>query len=299
MIGDATLRASAPHATVTIAPAAIARRRLATWGGIQADSVQVLRRDPFEYGFCSARHLLIASEQVARYDGESFVEGLPKSVLREFSETLTFVPAGHRFHGWHKPRGLARATYLYIEPHAPLLGPELDFAETAFKPRLAFADRNLWTTALKLGAEAENASPDRPYAEALGMVLAHELMRLNNPDKAPRPVIRGGLAAWQQKRVAEFIAEHLGQEIALSTLAKLAQLSPFHFAHAFKQSFGMPPHRYHTSRRMERAKTLLARQGLSITEIGHRLGYRETSSFTAAFRKVTGFSPSQFRRNLG
>ena len=57
------------------------------------------------------------------------------------------------------------------------------------------------------------------------------------------------------------------------------------WAATFKQSFGLPPHRYHTSRRIEHAKTLLAKPALSVTDIGMRVGFSETSSFTAAARR--------------
>jgi AraC family transcriptional regulator len=82
------------------------------------------------------------------------------------------------------------------------------------------------------------------------------------------------------------------------SLAQLAQLSPYHFSRAFKQSFGMPPHQYLTSRRIERAKSLLAERKLSVTEIGFDVGFSETSSFIAAFRKVTGETPTEYRRSL-
>ena len=61
---------------------------------------------------------------------------------------------------------------------------------------------------------------------------------------------------------------------------------------------GMPPHRYLTSRRIERAKSLLAERKLSVTEIGLHVGFSKTSSFTSAYRKVTGETPSDYRRSL-
>jgi AraC family transcriptional regulator len=60
----------------------------------------------------------------------------------------------------------------------------------------------------------------------------------------------------------------------------------------------MPPHQYLTSRRIERAKSLLAERKLSVTEIGFDVGFSETSSFIAAFRKVTGETPTEYRRSL-
>ena len=95
-----------------------------------------------------------------------------------------------------------------------------------------------------------------------------------------------------------YIEEHLAEPISLATLAELVGLSTYHFCRAFKQSVGMPPHRYHTSRRIEQAKALLAKPAVSVTEIGLAMGFSETSSFTAAFRKATGFTPSAYHRSL-
>jgi AraC family transcriptional regulator len=111
-------------------------------------------------------------------------------------------------------------------------------------------------------------------------------------------VVRGGLAAWQQRTVVAYIEEHLAEPVSLAKLAQLVRLSPFYFCRAFKQSFGMPPHRYHTSRRIEHAKALLAKPTPSVTDIGFAVGFSQTSSFTAAFRKATGLTPSAYHRSL-
>jgi AraC family transcriptional regulator len=266
---------------------------------MHADTVQVVRHEPFEYSFHGADHLLIACERAERYDGETLVEGLPKSNARNFNRKLTFVPAGHQFHGWQKPRALARVTYFYIDPRAPLLDPEIGFAEAELHPLLFFFDRNLWETAMKLKAQVEGpASGWRSYSEALSLVLLHELLRVNNGGSRQEPIAYGGLVVWQQKRVAEYIEVHVADDIPLAMLASLVQLSPYHFSRAFRQSFGMPPHRYHINRRIERAKCLLADFSLSVTEIGLRLGFSESSAFTATFRKFTARTPSDFRRSL-
>src|SRR3979490_3607039 len=100
-----------------ITPPDIARRRLANWGALQADTVKITRRETFEYGFQARRHLLIVYERAERHDGETLIEGLPKSTLREFNCKLSFVPPGHRFYGWQRPRVLTRVTYFYIDLH--------------------------------------------------------------------------------------------------------------------------------------------------------------------------------------
>jgi AraC family transcriptional regulator len=292
-------RTDSASPVVQFAPPDIARRRIATWNGIQTDAVEVVRREPFQAGFQAPYHLLIMCERAERDEGETLVEGLPRSTLHEFSRTLSFVPAGHRFCSWHKPRTLARATYFYIDPGGPLLAPELRFAETEFKPRLFFFDKDLWDTAQKLKAQTGNSGPgDRQYAEALSIVMAHELLRLNNGGVTATHRIRGGLAGWQEKRVAQYIEEHLAEDPSLVTLADVVRLSPYHFVRAFKQSFGLPPHRYMSRLRVEQAKALLANPAMSVTQVGFNLGFSETSSFTTTFRKHTGLTPTAYRRGL-
>jgi AraC family transcriptional regulator len=284
---------------VDYSPPEIVRRHSAAWSGLQVETVQLIRHKPFEYGFRAPCHLLIAAEVAERYDGETFLEGLPRSTLRDFTRKLTFVPAGHDFRGSQKPRALMRTTYFYIDPRGPLADPTLRFGEIQFKPRLFFYDRDLWETAHKLKSLVENpGSMPRQYAEALGILLTHELVRING-DAAPRePVSRGGLAPWQQKRVAAYIEEHVADDVPLKTLAELVRLSPYHFSRSFKVSFGMPPHKYHATRRIERAKQLLANRERSVTAIALNIGFSETSTFTAAFHRLTGQTPSRYRRDL-
>lgn len=288
---------SSPPEIVQISPPDIARRRLANWAAIQAEAVNLTRRETFEYGFQAQRHLLIAYERAERDDGETLIEGLPKSTLREFSCRLSFVPAGHRFYGWQAPRVLTRVTYFYIDLQDRLFDPEFGIACPTIRPRLFFFDQAVWDTALKLKAEVGNSDPaSRQYAEALSLVLMHELIRSQRTSSAAVRTVRGGLPAWQQKRVAEFIEGHLAEEISLTALAELVDLSVYHFARAFTRSFGTAPHRYHMARRMDRARALLKTPALSVTQIGIQIGFRETSSFTRAFRKFIGLTPTDYRR---
>jgi AraC family transcriptional regulator len=286
-----------PH--VAISPPAIAQRQGVQWDLVQVEQMELIRHASFDYEFKGPRHLLIASERAERYDGETLIDGLPRSNRREWNRRMTFIPAGHRFYGWQKPRSLLRCTFIHVDPLSSLLCSELRFAELDFRPRLFFFDADVWATALKLKAQLQYpCRSQKAYVEALGIALAHELTRLNEAGSALVSEMRGGLPGWQQKKVAQYIEEHLANEISLLSLAQLVRLSPFHFSRAFKQSFGMPPHRYLTWQRIERAKALLGERKLSVTEIGLDVGFSETSSFTAAFRKLTGETPTAYRRSL-
>jgi len=71
----------------------------------------------------------------------------------------------------------------------------------------------------------------------------------------------------------------------------------YHFSRAFKQIFGIPPHRFHLHCRIERAKSLLRSPAASITSVGMAVGFSEASAFSTAFRKATGMTPTGFQRS--
>jgi AraC family transcriptional regulator len=266
---------------------------------VLAKTVQVISHEHFEYRFKQQCHLLIAVEQGVRYDGETFIEGLPKSTLRNYSHKLIFVPAGRMFFGVQNPRLLTRSICLYIDPRKVLVDPDLRFAEAELQPRLLFEDGAVWETALRLKAQVGSTDPgDRMYADALGGLLAHELLRLDGATASSRRLHRGGLAGWQRRRVVDFMEAHLAEDTSLNTLADLVRLSPYHFLRCFKGSFGEPPYRYWAQRRIERARALLANPHASITEIALDVGFSTTSAFSAAFRRMTGQTPTDYRRSL-
>jgi transcriptional regulator GlxA family with amidase domain len=78
-------------------------------------------------------------------------------------------------------------------------------------------------------------------------------------------------------------------------LASVSHVSEAHFARSFKEAFGVPPHRYLLTRRIERAMTLLRESSLSITEIAFQTGWRSLGTFGRIFRDITGDSPSAIR----
>lgn len=140
-------------------------------------------------------------------------------------------------------------------------------------------------------AEAPEPAPAVVW-EAFGLLLVNRL-----PSAAAPPEFqRGGLAPWQVRRATDHMHAHLGRNVPLRELADLVGLSPFHFARAFKQSVGDPPHRYLARRRIEHACELLARTELSVIEIAARLGYEAPGALSRMFRREIGMSPSDYRR---
>src|SRR3954470_17285605 len=85
------------------------------------------------------------------------------------------------------------------------------------------------------------------------------------------------------------------EEWPVRRLAHVSGVSEAHFARSFKEAFGVPPHRYLLTRRIERATALLRDTELSITEIAFQTGWGSLGTFGRTFRDVTGESPGAIR----
>jgi transcriptional regulator GlxA family with amidase domain len=88
------------------------------------------------------------------------------------------------------------------------------------------------------------------------------------------------------------------EEWTVQRLAEVSGVSPAHFARSFKQAFGVPPHRYLLTRRIERATALLRDTDLPVTEIAFQTGWASLGTFGRIFRDITGESPSSVRNNM-
>ena len=111
------------------------------------------------------------------------------------------------------------------------------------------------------------------------------------------PVARGGLAPWQLRRAQEMMRSHLDEAMPLAELARACNLSPGHFARAFRQATGQPPHRWLMEQRIEKAKQLLVDSTLSLAQIAWTCGFADQSHFTRVFAQLVQSSPGQWRRH--
>jgi AraC family transcriptional regulator len=241
----------------------------------------------------------VAYEHIKRTNGETFVEGAPLSRLQNPSRRLTFVPAGHEYREQYNSHIDTRLTFVYVEPSLLRMASDTAAGHTARSPRLFFEDLVIWHLVTRLKALLDGtSSSDRPYLEAITIVLVHELVRSGSDAPVVQLPPRGGLASWQERIITTYIEENFAQRISLATLARLVRLSRWHFSRAFKQSFGTPPLLYVGERRIEHAKRLLANRELSVLEIALEVGFVSSSAFTTAFRKATGLAPRAYARAL-
>lgn len=281
--------------TISISPNDLIKRKTIRYDGFLSETLYAPAGARIEIQYDASAHLLVLYESGFRRRGETVVRGLPPSMLRYFAKKMTFVPAGCHFREWHETNAPTKMTYLYLDT-ASLM--RLAGADAIYAPKVFFEDKVVWQTAGKLRNEIErNEGRDKQYLEALANVLAHELSDLCEPLNRNTQKNRGGLAGWQIRAVTSYIDQNLKRQVFLATMARLVRLSEYHFCRAFTQSFGVPPHRYLVERRIRRAKALLSNRTMSISEASVTLGYHHPSSFTGAFRKITGQTPREFQRN--
>jgi AraC-like DNA-binding protein len=112
------------------------------------------------------------------------------------------------------------------------------------------------------------------------------------------PRAKGGLAAWQERRVKEVMDARLNGDVSVKALAAECELSIAHFSRAFRASTGMAPHQWLMLRRIEATKSLMRRRDLALSEIAVACGFADQSHFTRAFSKATGISPGAWRRDV-
>lgn len=146
-------------------------------------------------------------------------------------------------------------------------------------------------------AEVQAEAAYRLFVEQVIDFLCLHLIRHHSTlgESVARPP-RGGLAGWQIKRVTEFMRAHLDRDVGLAELAALINLSRYHFCTAFRVSTGYSPYHWLTRERIARARQLLAMPALSIADVALTVGYETPSAFAAAFRRITGMTPSAYRR---
>jgi AraC family transcriptional regulator len=133
--------------------------------------------------------------------------------------------------------------------------------------------------------------------EGRALLLVDWLQRLHQMPRpgAASPV--GGLSSRHLRRVCDFMLEHLAEDICLDDLAELTGLTSKHFARAFKQSTGIPPHQFLIMQRIEAAKRCLVDARTSLADIALLCGFSDQSHFTATFRNVIGVPPGIWRRD--
>ncbi|MGY3549137.1 AraC family transcriptional regulator [Bradyrhizobium sp. USDA 4472] len=232
-------------------------------------------------------------QRLERRTGKSVAVGTARSGV------MTIIPAGSSAR-WDIP-GPVDVVQLYLphttleriarEAEAPAPG---DLLERTGHPDLV-------TSGLLMSAADAlegNAVLDALFRQRLTDLLATRILAEHSGVPTVFAPISGGLAPHALRRAIERLRSDSDADVSLAALASDANLSRFHFCRAFKESTGLSPHAWLRQQRLERAMNLLKESDAPIDSVAKELGYASQTAFTAAFRKLTGDTPSDWRRRM-
>jgi AraC family transcriptional regulator len=141
-----------------------------------------------------------------------------------------------------------------------------------------------------------NEALDSLFRQQLTDLLATRLLAAHAGAPAVRQPIVGGLAPKVLMRSIERLRSESDADVSLAALAADAGLSRFHFCRAFKESTGLSPHAWLRQHRLEQAMRMLRETDVSVVAVAAALGYASQTAFAAAFKRLTGDTPTDWRR---
>ncbi|MCK5747494.1 helix-turn-helix domain-containing protein [Oricola sp.] len=269
-----------------------------SWRGFSAQYTPIDQTDPYSFEFTGTEHYL-ANHDLILDDGSMTVDGLSPAPGGDLRGKMTYVPSGRKIEGWAQPADRNNSfTAIYFDPAILSEETERMFSTGDFVPSVYFRDDNIRNTLERLEIALRSDNDNHVFVETLGLLGALEVARLQAEFAAAPDYRTSKLSARQERRVRDFIDARYADDIGLSDLAEIAGLSRFHFARQFKATFGTTPHQYLMDKRIEAARDMLNRAGLSMAEIALKSGFRSDTNFSRAFRTQTGVSPSAYRRTV-
>jgi AraC-like DNA-binding protein len=134
-----------------------------------------------------------------------------------------------------------------------------------------------------------------PHLRGLLAVLFSSVLR-ESTSRLPGGAV---LSQGQRRCLLRYVREHLTERPAPKELAVALHLSPDYFSRIFRRTFSVSPRRWLLNERIRLAAVLLAKPGLTVSEVAYQFGYRDVYLFSRQFKRVFGLSPKFFQRQAG
>ena len=232
-------------------------------------------------------------QRLERRSGGSVAIGTARSGV------VTIIPAGSSAR-WDIP-GPVNVVQLYLPPTTlQRVSGEADMAAPSdLLERTGHSD--LITSRLLLSAAdviEGSAALDALFRHQLTDLLATRILAAHTGAPTAFQPTMGGLSPTALRRAIERLRSDSDADVSLAALASEAGLSRFHFCRAFKESTGLSPHAWLRQHRLEQAMNMLRDTDASVVSVAAALGYSSQTAFAAAFRKLTGETPSDWRRRM-
>jgi AraC family transcriptional regulator len=232
-------------------------------------------------------------QRLERRNGKSVAIGTARNGV------VTIIPAGSSAR-WDIP-GAVDVIQLYL-PHRTLerVAGEADTpAPGDLLERTGHPDPIISRLLMSASDAIEgSAALDALFRHQLNDLVATRLLAAHAGAPAVFQPTLGGLAPTALRRAIERLHSDADTDVSLAALASDAGLSRFHFCRAFKESTGLSPHAWLRQHRLEQAMKMLRDTDDSVVSIAAALGYSSQTAFAAAFRKLTGETPSDWRRRM-
>ena len=209
---------------------------------------------------------------------------------------IDFVPAGMSL--WGYSDGIRRSKIaecrIDFKKIESTLGENIDLSQLEL-PRLRFYDERIIKIGALLAEECESPGANNGlYGDSLTIALVINLLRLGKEQS--RVGSRGILSPGKLNMAIEYMGAHLSENVRLSELAQLTNLSQSQFGRAFKAAMGVAPHRWQLNARIARAQQLMLDGDISLAEVALATGFSAQSHFTRIFRQMIGCSPGSWKR---
>ncbi|WP_081851154.1 helix-turn-helix domain-containing protein [Bradyrhizobium sp. URHD0069] len=282
MLGTAGLRLAQADGAL---PATLAAGSAPGESGLSVLSVRF--RDGAHFNVETRKHLVCFVSQVSidcRMAGRALRHEAPAG-------SLAICPAG--IDARADAEKSVDAILVTIDPSKFALAAADDAAlEAQLVERLSGYDKALLQLAQTLASESARGYPNGPlfWNEIASGFIDGLVVRHTSEHELPA---RGALGKDVLARLKEYVIDHIDEPIEVSTLAKIAGRSQYHFTRIFTRSVGISPHRYIVHLRLQRAIELVRDGRSGLAEIAIRTGFADQSHLTRWVRRVHGVSLTQ------
>ncbi|EKN65222.1 transcriptional regulator [Neobacillus bataviensis LMG 21833] len=246
------------------------------WDGLLRRDIQGVEKYVFQYTLSGKGAITFQGKQYSLHPGEAFFVQLP-------SPHCYFLPENSE--GWEfiyitLTGGAASTCWNFIHDHAGKI------VKIPFEADLIQLLRRI----LQETNEQKIIDAYISSAKAYEFIMeCFRFMKNLNPtnQELPEPITR----------VITFLQQQYDEYISIDRMAAIAELSSYYFIKQFRKHTNTTPAQYLTKIRMKKATELLRHTDLSIKDIAAKIGYENANYFNKVFRKITGFSPLEFRES--
>jgi AraC family transcriptional regulator len=244
-----------------------------------------------------AQHHLLLNLRDTPMRVENWRDGLHRDFIY-LPDEIVLTPAGIRS-GWHWHER-SRVIVITLEPDrlrrfaTSELG--LVLTDRQLRDTAQEADADLCQTgAMLLYALRDRSTGSEVMYESLARIFLVKLLQRYGEARSEALAFSRGFTASHYKRVLDFVADRFGDPITIEDMARVAGLSPAHFARVFKEVLGDSPYQFVMDYRVEQAKRMLHDRTRALVDVALACGFADQPHFSRVFKQLTGTTPKAFR----